>query len=130
MRLIIAFFALSVLAAAADEPLLLQKPTLSKTQIVFAYAGDLWSVPREGGDAVRLTSGTGTETDPAFSPDGKLVAFTGEYDGNVDVFVVPDLRRRAEKTDVAPGARSRPGLDAGRQANHLHLAAQVIFAFQ
>ena len=89
MRLIIAFFALSAIAAAADEPLLLQKPTLSKTHIVFAYAGDLWSVPREGGDAVRLTSGTGTETDPAFSPDGKLVAFTGEYDGNVDVFVVP-----------------------------------------
>src|ERR1700733_8948548 len=89
MRLIIAFFVLSAVAAAADEPLLLQKPTLSKTHIVFAYAGDLWSVPREGGDAVRLTSGTGTETDPAFSPDGKLVAFTGEYDGNVDVFVVP-----------------------------------------
>src|ERR1700679_3142466 len=74
---------------AADQPLLLQKPTVNKTHIVFSYAGDLWSVPREGGDAVRLTSGTGTETDPAFSPDGKLVAFTGEYDGNVDVFVVP-----------------------------------------
>src|ERR1700734_1692911 len=89
MRLIIAIFALSAVAAAADEPLLLQKPTLSKTHIVFAYAGDLWSVPREGGDAVRLTSGTGTETAPAFSPDGKLVAFTGEYHGNVDFFVVP-----------------------------------------
>src|SRR5579872_2255518 len=89
MRLSIAFFALSALAARADEPLLLQKPTLSKTHIVFAYAGDLWSVAREGGDAVRLTSGAGTETDPVFSPDGKLIAFTGEYDGNVDVFVVP-----------------------------------------
>src|SRR5215472_444425 len=89
MRLLSAFFALSTFAAAASEPLLLQKPTLSRTQIVFAYAGDLWSVSREGGDAVRLTSGTGTETDSAFSPDGKLIAFTGEYDGNVDVFVVP-----------------------------------------
>ncbi|MBV8820924.1 MAG: PD40 domain-containing protein, partial [Acidobacteriaceae bacterium] len=75
--------------AAADEPLLLQKPALSKTHIVFVYAGDLWSVPRTGGDAVRLTSGAGNETDPAFSPDGSLIAFTGEYDGNVDVFVVP-----------------------------------------
>jgi len=88
MRLILAFCALTAIGAAADEPLLLQKPTLSKTHIVFAYAGDLWSVPRDGGDAVRLTSGTGNETDPAFSPDGTRIAFTGEYDGNVDVFVV------------------------------------------
>ena len=91
MRTILAFFAISFLATAADEPLLLQSPTLSKTQIVFAFAGDLWSVAREGGDAVRLTSGTGNETDPMFSPDGTKIAFTGEYDGNVDVFVVPAM---------------------------------------
>ncbi len=81
--------AMASIAAAADAPLLLQKPTLSKTHIVFAYAGDLWTVPREGGDASRLTNGAGNETDPMFSPDGTLIAFTGEYDGNVDVFVVP-----------------------------------------
>ncbi len=67
----------------------LQKPALGKTQIVFSYAGDLWTVPRSGGDAARLTSGPGVETQPVISPDGSLVAFTGEYDGNVDVFVVP-----------------------------------------
>jgi tricorn protease len=89
MRLIVVFLALVVIGAAADEPLLLQAPTLSKTHIVFVYAGDLWSVPREGGDAVRLTSGTGQEASPAFSPDGARIAFTGEYDGNIDVFVVP-----------------------------------------
>ena len=89
MRLLLAFFALAAFGAAEDGPLLLQKPALSKTHIVFAFAGDLWSVPREGGDAVRLTSGSGNETDPAFSPDGTRIAFTGEYDGNVDVFVIP-----------------------------------------
>jgi tricorn protease len=88
MRLLFALCAAAIVSAA-DEPLLLQKPTISKTHIAFVYAGDLWSVPREGGDAVRLTSGAGDETDPAFSPDGKQIAFTGEYDGNIDVFVVP-----------------------------------------
>src|SRR5260370_26467372 len=88
MRLLLAFLALAAAGVAADGPLLLQKPTLSKTDIVFAYAGDLWSVPREGGDAVRLANGSGNETDPSFSPDGTRIAFTGEYDGNVDVFVV------------------------------------------
>ena len=77
------------MGAGADEPLLLQKPTLSKTHIVFAYAGDLWSVPRQGGDATRLTSGAGTESDPAFSPDGSQIAFTADYEGNVDVYVMP-----------------------------------------
>ncbi|MBM3747152.1 MAG: protease, partial [Acidobacteria bacterium] len=75
--------------AQADAPLLAQQPALSKTHIVFSYAGDLWIVPREGGEAKPLTTGVGVETDPAFSPDGSLIAFTGEYDGNVDVFVVP-----------------------------------------
>jgi tricorn protease len=89
MRLITFFLTLAAICLAADEPLLLQKPTLSGTHIVFVYAGDLWSVPRAGGDAVRLTSGTGNETDPEFSPDGTRIAFTGEYDGNVDAFVIP-----------------------------------------
>ena len=71
------------------NPLLLQSPTLSQTQIVFQYAGDLWSVPRSGGSAQRLTSSSGIEGSPKFSPDGSLVAFTGQYDGNTDVFIVP-----------------------------------------
>ena len=75
----------------ADEnpPLLAQQPTLSATQIVFVFASDLWSVPREGGEAKRLTTGPGVEYNPRFSPDGKWIAFTGQYDGNFDVFVVP-----------------------------------------
>ena len=68
---------------------LVQKPAMNKTEIVFSYSGDLWRVSREGGVATRLTSGPGFESDAAFSPDGKTLAFTGEYDGNVDVFTVP-----------------------------------------
>ena len=62
---------------------------MSKTDIVFSYAGDLWRVAREGGTAQRLTTGPGFETESVFSPDGKTIAFTGEYDGNIDVFTIP-----------------------------------------
>ncbi|HEX4769663.1 MAG TPA: PDZ domain-containing protein [Bryobacteraceae bacterium] len=76
-------------ACAATGPFLFRDPALSKTTIVFSYSGDLWSVPRDGGQAVRLTTGIGIETSPYFSPDGSMIAFRGEYDGNKDVFVMP-----------------------------------------
>lgn len=78
-----------IIQADSSGPLLLQRPTLSKTHIAFAYAGDLWTVSRDGGDARRLTNNPGTEANPVFSPDGSTIAFTGEYDGNVDVYTVP-----------------------------------------
>lgn len=71
-----------------SETLLLQDPNASRDRVVFAYAEDLWTVSREGGVAQRLTSHPGTEAIPRFSPDGKWVAFTGEYEGNLDVYVV------------------------------------------
>jgi tricorn protease len=74
---------------ASGSPLLLRRPAVSRSQIVFNYAGDLWVVGRDGGDARRLTAAVGNETNPCFSPDGTLVAFTGEYDGNQDAYVVP-----------------------------------------
>jgi len=74
---------------AADQATLFREPALSRTHIVFHYAGDLWIVGREGGPARRLTAGPGQETNPSFSPDGRWVAFTGEYDGNTDVFLAP-----------------------------------------
>jgi tricorn protease len=70
----------SVCFAQTETPTLLQKPAVNGSQIVFVYAGDLWTVSREGGDAKRLTTGVGTETNPIFSPDGTMIAFTGEYD--------------------------------------------------
>jgi tricorn protease len=80
--------AASVFGATASLHLL-QKPAMNKTQIVFSYAGDLWTVNRQGGIATRLTSGVGFETEPQFSPDGNTIAFTGEYDGNVDAYTMP-----------------------------------------
>jgi len=74
---------------AATKPHIYQHPALSKDLIAFGYAGDLWTVPRAGGVARRLTTGVGIETDPVFSPDGSAIAFTGDYDGNTDVFTIP-----------------------------------------
>ena len=76
-------------AQSANTYTLLRKPTVSRTQIAFSYGGDLWIVSRTGGEARRLTSDVGIEIDPVFSPDGSMIAFTGEYDGNEDVYVVP-----------------------------------------
>jgi tricorn protease len=78
----------SVVQAADQAPLLASLPTMNKTSIAFQYGGYLWSVPREGGMARQLTT-AGHETLPSFSPDGKWIAFTGEYDGNGDVYVMP-----------------------------------------
>lgn len=87
--LLLLILAAPAATAQAAQPLLLRHPALSRTQVAFVYGGDLWVVPREGGEARRLTAGAGIETDPSFSPDGTQLAFTGEYDGNVDVYVVP-----------------------------------------
>ena len=90
--IIAVFFSLALVSASfgqSEKPLLLRKPTVSRTQVAFSYAGDIWIASRDGGEAQRLTTGVGIETDPLFSPDGTQIAFTGEYDGNQDVYVVP-----------------------------------------
>ena len=97
-------FASALVSLAADQPLLLQKPTVSKTQIVFSYAGDLWSVARDGGEASRLTVGPGIETDPIFSPDGSLIAFQAEYEGNQDVYVIAAAGGTPKRLTYHPGA--------------------------
>jgi len=79
------------LAAAQDMPegRLLRFPDISKDKIAFMYGGDLWLVPNSGGTASRITSHPGRELFPKFSPDGKWLAFTGQYDGNFNVYVMP-----------------------------------------
>ena len=73
----------------SQEARLLRFPDIYKDKIAFMYGGDLWLVPRAGGTAHRITSHSGRELFPKFSPDGKWIAFTGQYDGNFNVYVMP-----------------------------------------
>jgi tricorn protease len=99
------FLAASKLAAqSSNSYALLRKPTVSKTRIAFSYGGDLWIVDRNGGDARQLTSDVGIEIDPVFSPDGTMIAFTGEYDGNEDVYVIPAAGGIPKRLTSHPGA--------------------------
>ncbi len=92
--------------AQIDKGMLFRQPTMNKTDVVFVFAGDLWKVSRGGGNAERLTSGTGNESNPSFSPDGNWIAFTGEYDGNVDAFVIPANGGEPRRITFHPGADS------------------------
>jgi tricorn protease len=89
--------------AADDAILLVHSPTVNRTQVVFVYGGYLWSVPRDGGEARQLTTG-GHEGLPVFSPDGKWIAFTGEYDGNIDTFIMPAGGGEPRRLTWYPGA--------------------------
>lgn len=68
---------------------MMRQPDVSATHIAFVYAGDIWVAPKTGGEAVRLSSPRGEESFPKFSPDGTTIAFTGNYDGNSDIYTVP-----------------------------------------
>jgi tricorn protease len=105
MKKLAVVFVLFVAASAmAAGHTLYQNPTLSRTRIAFAYAGDIWTVARDGGVAERLTTYAGVESDPRFSPDGSRVAFTGEYDGNTDVFVIAADGGEPKRLTFHPGA--------------------------
>jgi len=67
----------------------MQMPAVSATQIAFCYGGDIWIAPKTGGEAMRLSSSRGPESFPHFSPDGRHLAFTGNYEGNEDIYVMP-----------------------------------------
>ena len=83
---------------------LLRTPTVSSTQIGFAYANNIWVVPRAGGSARRLTSFQGQTANPHFSPDGRWIAFSGEYAGNFDVYIVPADGGEPKRLTWHPGA--------------------------
>lgn len=91
-KLILSFlasFICSLHLVNAEEARLLRFPATNGAEIVFSYAGDLYRVSINGGEAQRLTSHLGYEMFPKFSPDGKTIAFTGHYDGNTEVYTIP-----------------------------------------
>lgn len=91
-------------AGSAQSTRLLRQPDISADYVAFTYAADIWIAPRAGGDARRVTSSPTVERDPHFSPDGKWLAFTGEYGGNPDVYVVPVAGGEPRRLTWHPGA--------------------------
>jgi tricorn protease len=90
-------------AASQAQTRMLRSPTVSKTQIAFAYANNIWTVDRAGGMARRITSFQGQTENPKFSPDGKLIAFSAQYAGNTDVYVVPAEGGEPKRLTWHPG---------------------------
>ena len=97
-------------AAHADEGRLLRFPATNGKDVVFTYAGDLYKAPLAGGQAERLTSHVGVEMFARFSPDGSTIAFTGQYDGNTEVFSMPATGGEPERlTYTATNSRDDLG---------------------
>lgn len=94
---------------AVAQTRFLRQPSVSATEIAFVHANDIWVVGRDGGAARRLTTNEGAETEPAFSPDGQWVAFTGQYDGNQDVYLVPATGGQPQRLTWHPSADAVQG---------------------
>jgi tricorn protease len=101
----VVFAGMAIVSATANggPTRLLRTPTVSATQIAFAYANNIWVVERSGGMARRLTSFQGQTLNPHFSPDGRWIAFSAEYAGNTDVYVVPSAGGEPKRLTWHPG---------------------------
>lgn len=102
-RFLFVLLFLGVTGIFAQGTQLLRQPTLSKTHVVFVYANDLWKAPLSGGTAIRLTSDIGYESLPHFSYDEKWIAFSAQYDGNTDVYVIPAEGGEPQRLTYHPG---------------------------
>src|SRR4029450_356359 len=114
MRHIRLALAIAVTSAAplTAQTRMLRSPTVSDKSIAFAYANTVWIVDRGGGAARRLTSFQGETQNPKLSPDGKWVAFSADYGGNTDVYVVATDPNVAAKTGGQPTRLTwHPGAD-------------------
>ena len=116
--LLAAFGAGLLPAAATAQTKLLRFPDIAGDRVAFCYAGDIWTAPAKGGNATRLTAHPGLELFPKFSPDGKWIAFTGQYEGDEQVYVDPGRGRPAEAAHLLPGPRPVPAARRLRQPGH------------
>ena len=96
--------ALQTSDAAAQGTRFLRQPSVGASEIAFVHANDIWVVGRDGGQARRVTTDEGAETEPAFSPDGRWIAFTGEYGGGQDVYLVESAGGQPRRLTWHPGA--------------------------
>ncbi len=101
--LLLPFFLFYITISYAQGTQLLREPSISGNEIVFVYANDLWKTTIAGGEAIRLTSNEGYESNPHFSHDGKHIAFTAEYGGNSDVYVIPSEGGEPQRLTWHPG---------------------------
>ena len=132
LALLILLAALIAPATVSTEPntrdtRLLAQPATNGTHVAFVYADDLWVAKLDGTDVRRLTTDDGVESRPAFSPDGKLIAFSAQYDGNTDVLRRAGRGRRAEAADLAPRPRLRAGLHAWTGSSVLFTSGRAAF---
>src|SRR6266513_2741284 len=117
--------------AQAQGTRLLRDPTVSRDLIAFAYAGDLWVVPRSGGAVRRLTATPSVEADPHFSPDGSLIAFTGTVAGNTDVYVVATAGGDPKRLTFHPGIdRARGWTPDGRRLAYEEVSTAFLLTAQ
>jgi tricorn protease len=114
MKYFFVLFFIVLYTSLSDEARLLRYPNTSETDIVFTYAGDLYTVPITGGTARKLTNSEGFEVYARFSPDGKQLAFSGEYDGNREIYLMPSTggnpQRLTYSMDI-PDVSERMGPD-------------------
>ena len=99
----VAFFVVAA-TCVFSQTKLLRFPDISGDRVAFTYAGDIWTAPVAGGTAIRLTAHPGMEVFAKFSPDGKWIAFTGQYDGNFNVYVMPATGGQPKQLTFYQGA--------------------------
>lgn len=112
-------------AVDAQNTRLLSDPALSADRLAFSYANDLYTAKLDGSEVRRLTAHPGVDAGPKFSPDGQLIAFTGRYDGNTDVFVIPATGGAPRRLTFHPGADTALGFTPDGKAVLFSSQAEV-----